>query len=109
MTCKTYNKAYVGQTSLHLTIRCREHIRYIKNNEPKSAYAQHILHNIHEYGTPTETITLLNPVNDGTMLIPYEQLFIQAYHQNGNLVPEQNSNETNPLFQLIIDRKPPPP
>jgi hypothetical protein len=85
-----------------LTIRCHEHIRYIKNNQPKSAYAQHILHNIHEYGTPTETITLLKPVKPDTMLIPYEQLFIQAYHQTGNIVPEQNSNETNPLFQLII-------
>jgi hypothetical protein len=43
------------------------------------------------------------------MLIPYEQLFIQAYHQIGKLVPEQNSNEMDPLFQLIIDRMPPPP
>jgi hypothetical protein len=64
---------------------------------------------IHEYGTLTETITLLKPVDHETMLIPYEQLFIQAYHQTGNLVPEQNSNETNPLFQLIIDWMLPPP
>jgi hypothetical protein len=80
-----------------------------KNNQPQSAYAQHILHNIREYGTPTETITLLKPVKLDIMLIPYEQLFIQANHQTGNLVTEQNSNETNPLFQLIIDRMPPPP
>jgi hypothetical protein len=106
MTCKTFKTAYVGQTSWNLTIRCCEHIRYIKN-QPQSAYAQHILHKIHEYGTPTETITLLKPVNHKTMLIPYEQLFIQAYHQTSNLVLEQNSNEMNPLFQLIIDRMPP--
>jgi hypothetical protein len=103
MTCKTCNKPYVGQTSLNLTIR------YIKNNEPQSAYAQHILHNIHEYGTPTETITLLKSANDETMLIPYEQLFFYAFHQNSNLVPEQQSNETNPLFQLVIDSMTPPP
>jgi hypothetical protein len=109
MTCKTCNKAYIGQTRRNLTIRCREHIRYIKNNQPQSANAQHILHNIHEYGTATETITILKPVKPDTMLIPYEQLFIQAYHQTGNIVPEQNGNETNPLFQLIIDRMPPPP
>jgi hypothetical protein len=65
--------------------------------------------NIYEYGTPTETITLLKPVKPDAMLIPYEQLFIQAYHQTGNLVPKQNSNETHPLFQLIIDRMPPQP
>jgi hypothetical protein len=52
---------------------------------------------------------VLRRVNPDTMLIPYEQLFIQANHKTGNLVPEQNSNETNPLFQLIIDRMPPPP
>jgi hypothetical protein len=109
MTCKTFNKAYIGQTSRNLTLRCREHIRYIKNNVPQSAYAQNILHNIHEYRTPTETMTLLKPIRDTTMLIPYEQLFIQAFHQNGKLVPEQQSNEPNPLFQLIIDRMPPPP
>jgi predicted membrane GTPase involved in stress response len=43
------------------------------------------------------------------MLIQYEQLFIQAYHQIGKLVPEQNSNEMDPLFQLILDQMPPPP
>jgi hypothetical protein len=43
------------------------------------------------------------------MLIPYEQLFIQAFHQTGNFVPEQHSNETTPLFQLAMDRMPPPP
>ena len=104
MTCKTCSKAYIGQTSRDLTVRCREHLRYIKNNDPQSAYAQHILHNIHEYGTPAETITLLKPISDKNKLIPYEQLFIQAYHENGNLVQEQSGNEGNPLFQLIIDR-----
>jgi hypothetical protein len=109
MTCKTCNKAYIGQTSQNLTLRCCEHIRYIKNNEQQSAYAQNTLHNIHEYGTPTQTMMLLKPIRDTTMLIPYEQMFIQAFHQNGNLVPEQQSTEPNPLFQLIIDRMPPPP
>jgi len=109
MTCKTCNKAYIGQTSRNLTIRCREHLRYIKNNDLQSAYAQHILHNIYEYGTPEETIALLKPINDKNKLIPYEQLFIQAYHQNGNLVQEKNSNESNSLFQLIKDHMATPP
>jgi hypothetical protein len=43
------------------------------------------------------------------MLIPYEQIFIQPLHENGNLVLEQHSNKTNPLFQLVIDRLPPTP
>jgi len=37
------------------------------------------------------------------MLIPYEQLFIQTFHHNGNLITEQGTGEHNPLFQLAID------
>jgi hypothetical protein len=39
LTCK---QAYVGQTSRNLKQHYQEHIRYIKNNNPQSAFAQHI-------------------------------------------------------------------
>jgi hypothetical protein len=39
------------------------------------------------------------------MLILYEQLFIQTFHHNGNLIMEQGTDEQNPLFQLAIDTK----
>jgi hypothetical protein len=34
----------------------REHIVYIKTNNPVSAYALHILNNKHEYGSSEHTI-----------------------------------------------------
>jgi hypothetical protein len=37
------------------------------------------------------------------MLLPYEQLFIQNYHQEGKLIPEQHRGEPNPLLQLTFD------
>jgi len=37
------------------------------------------------------------------MLIPYEQLLSQTFHQNGNLIHEQNCDEQNPLFILATD------
>jgi len=43
LTCQTRNSAYVGQTSRNLTLRYREQIRYVKNNDPQSVYAQLIL------------------------------------------------------------------
>jgi len=46
ITCKM---SYIGQTSRNLNQRYREHIRYITNNDPQSAYAQHMLLNLHEY------------------------------------------------------------
>ena len=100
MECKTCNKAYIGQTSRDMTQRYREHIRYIRNNDHQSAYAEHILRNIHEYGNLTETMTLLKPIHKISLLIPYEQLLTQTFHQNGNLIQEQHCYDQNPLFQL---------
>jgi hypothetical protein len=62
LTCKTCNLSYVGQTSHNLNTLFQEHIKYIKTNNPQSAYAQHILHNQHEHGTLAETMTLLKPI-----------------------------------------------
>jgi len=55
--------SYIGQTSTDLTERYCEHIRYIRNNNPQSAYAQPILRNQHEYGTITDTVTSLKPIH----------------------------------------------
>jgi len=56
---KTYHKAYVGQTKGNLNLRFREHVRYIKNNDPRSAYALHIIKCRHEYGNINDRMTLL--------------------------------------------------
>jgi len=37
------------------------------------------------------------------MLTPYEQLFIQTFQHNRNLITERGTDEHNPLFQLAID------
>jgi hypothetical protein len=34
------------------------------------------------------------------MLIPYEQLFIQTFHHNGNLITEQGTGEQSPLISV---------
>jgi len=83
-----------------------EHIRYIKTNNPQSAYAQNILHNQHKYGTLNELKTLLKPLKHKNMLIPYKQFHIRSLHQAGKLIPEQCTSEPNPLFQLAISHPP---
>jgi hypothetical protein len=102
LTCNTCKLAYTGQTRRNLKQRYQEHIRYIQN-DPQSAYVQHILKNQHEYGPITDIMALLKPEQKTSMLIPYEQLYIQTYHQNGHLIPEQNAGDSKPLFQLISD------
>jgi hypothetical protein len=78
-------------------------MRYIRHNNPQSAFAQHILQNQHKYGTMDNIMTLLKPLKNNTMLIPCEQLFIQSLHQEGKLIAEQHPGEPNLLFQLVID------
>ena len=100
-TCNTCKLAFVGQTRRTMKQRYQEHIRYIRNNDPQSAYALHILKNQHEYGPMADTMSLLKHEQKTPMLIPYEQLFMQNYHKQGLLIQEQLIGDSNPLFQLI--------
>ena len=109
LTCNTCQMTYVGQTSQNLKIRYKEHIRYIRSNNPQSAYALHILQNRHEYGPMNETMRLLKQVNKTTSLIPYERLYIQTLHQAGKLISEQFPGDPNPLFQAVINPRTTPP
>ena len=102
LSCKTCNLSYVAQTSRSPKTCYQEHIRNIRTNNPQSTYAQHILHNQHEYGTMHDLMTLLKPLRNANMLIPYEQFYIQFLHQTGKLISEQSPGKPNPLFQLAI-------
>ena len=94
---------YIGQTSRSLNIRFQEHVRYIRYNNPQSAYALHILQNQYEYGQMNSTLTLLKPINNLNLLLLYEQYYIQSLHHEGKLIPEQSPGEINPLFQKVIN------
>jgi hypothetical protein len=93
--------SYIGQTSRCLKQRYQEHIRYNTYNEPQLAYAQHILNNEHEYGPINNTMTLLKHINKTSLLLPYEQLYIQTYHQHKQLISEQYTGKHNPIYRLI--------
>ena len=63
MECINYNANHVtnhvGQAGRSVEIRHHEHIRYIKTNNPISAYALHILNDRHKYDNPEHTMQLL--------------------------------------------------
>ena len=52
-------------------------------------------------------MTLLKPLNNPNLLIPYEQYYIQTLYREDKLIPEQYPGETNPLFQMAINPQPP--
>jgi len=80
--------------------RLQEHTRYIKNNDPRSSYALHILNCRHEYGNINDTMTLLKQVSKPTLLLPYEQMFIQSLHHSNELINEQQASGHNPMYEL---------
>jgi hypothetical protein len=69
LKCNTCNKTYIGQSGRSITIRHKEHHCYIRNNNPTSAYAMHILDNRHEFGSAEETLKLLKPCRKGMKMI----------------------------------------
>ena len=65
LQCKTCERSYVGQTGRSLAVRHREHIRYIKSNNPLTAYAIHILNNKYDYDNPEHNLQLLQACKKG--------------------------------------------
>jgi hypothetical protein len=102
LKCNTCNLFYIGHSGRAIDVRFKEHLRYIHMNNPTSAYATHILHSIHEYGTINDTLHLLKPCRKGTQMNCWESLYIQTHHQHKLLVSEQPVCEANPLFELAL-------
>jgi len=46
-------------------------------------------------------MTLLKHIDKTTLLLPYEQLYIQLYHHHKQLIPEQHTGKHNSTYQLI--------
>jgi hypothetical protein len=103
------NKAYVGQTSRSLKLRYVEHARYIKGNNPQSAYALHILNNQHEYGPIEETMTLLKPPQSTSLLTPMNTSSCNPSTRQENSSWNKKPGEIKPLLQLAFDPYHPPP
>ena len=66
LKCNTCNNVYVGQSGRSISVRHKEHIRYIRTNNPLSAYALHILQNRLEYGTIADALQLLKTCQKNT-------------------------------------------
>ena len=88
----------MGQSGSPITTRHKKHIRYIRSKNT-SAYAAHILNNRHEYGTAENTLKLIHPCRKGQKMNNWENLYIQMYRQQDQLITEQ-VNEPNLLSEL---------
>ena len=96
LQCNTCSKSYIGQTGRSVATHYREHIRYIKTNNPSSGYATHILNNRHDYDKPELTVQLLQICEKGNIMNCWESLHIQLLQQQ-LLIDEQRVNDLNSL------------
>jgi len=106
LTCNTCQGVYIGQTGRTTDTRYKEHIRYIRSNNPQSAYALHILNNRHEYGTKEHIMELIKVCSKGRLMNCWESMYIQEYHRKGHLITEQQIPEHNLIFDLITTTVP---
>jgi len=65
LTCNTCQGVYICHTGRSTDARYREHNRYIRTNNPQSAYTLHILDNRHEYGVQERIIELVKACRKG--------------------------------------------
>jgi hypothetical protein len=98
--CNTCNKAYVGQSGREIKTRIKEHISYIRTNKPTSAFAQHILDRNHDYGNITDNVQILKRCQKGKLMNCWEALYIQKLKQEANLINEQVTQTSNPLYNI---------
>ena len=73
---------------------------YIKSNNPISAYATHILQNIHEFGPEKDTMQLMKKCQKSSHMDCWEALYMYAYRRQHILIDEQQVNDINDIFDL---------
>jgi hypothetical protein len=83
-----------------LGIRHREHTRYIKTNNPISAYALHMLNNKHEYGNAGHTIQPLKSCTIGNKMNFRGSFYIHIFQQQNSLIDEENVKDLKPIYNL---------
>jgi hypothetical protein len=100
LQCGSCTKSYTGQSGRSISVRYREHTRYIRTNNPISAYVLHILNNRHEYGPQEQPLHLLHTYSKGNFKNHWDTFYIQQLHQLNLLIDEQQPQEHNPLYAL---------
>jgi len=83
-----------------ISLRHKEHLRYMRNNNPLSAYVMHILHNRHQFGPADETLKPVKPCNKVIKINCWEALYKNMIYKQGLLICEKQVTDTNPLFDL---------
>jgi hypothetical protein len=80
---------------MQIRIRYKEHTQYITSNNPQSAYTDHILSNIHEYGPIETTMTLLQSTHKGKRINTLQNYYVHFFQYNNRILPEPSHKKRN--------------
>jgi hypothetical protein len=97
LRCATCHLTYIGPTGHNLKTCYSKHTRYIRSNNPQSAYAQHILQQRHEYGSMQETMTLIHRTKEDAW-IQWNNYRSRNTTRNTGSYQNKNRMNTNPYF-----------
>jgi hypothetical protein len=75
--------------SYNLKISFLEHQRYIRTNNPKSAYAPNILNNKHEYSPLQTTLWVIKTCKEVWHMNCVKNIYFRKYQLQGSLINEQ--------------------
>jgi len=70
-------------------------------NELQLTYALHLLNCKHEYGYLEDTMTLLKHIDKPLLILIYEELYLQLFLHNYQIITKQQPNEIYPMFHLL--------
>jgi hypothetical protein len=101
MKCQDCPLKYIGQTGRTFSIRYKEHIHSIRNNNSNSGYSNNMLNTGHTFGTIKDTMEVIRRGRKDTHLNTLEIYLIYKISMN-NLHLKGTYNDThNPIFQTL--------
>lgn len=78
----------MDKLEVFLSLRYLEHLQYIRNNNPHSAYDMLILNQEHQFGTKQDTVDLTMTTRRRTDLNYWESEYIKKFKQQNLLIEE---------------------
>jgi hypothetical protein len=101
MKCSDCPLKYNGQTGRTFSIRYKEHIEAIRNNNSNSGYSNHILNTGHTHGTITDTMDIVNTGKKGKHLNTLEKYHIYRTSKDNLHMNDTYIDIYNPIFETL--------
>lgn len=100
INCSDCNKFYIGQTGRSFKTRFKEHIACLKNPEPKSKFAEHLIDTNHKFDNIDTNMQILHKSRKSRRLDRLEEIEIYRGHRmcRDDILNEKVGYKGHPLY-----------